>query len=103
LSRSPFSFIGYPLIVVLFLYFFLHIWYNKRRKSERTQSAQEAQKGRATMNEKAAEARRAYKRKWARENPEKVKAQQERYWVKQAAKAAERATTPPADGLPERA
>jgi len=55
------------------------------------------------MNEKAAEARRAYKRQWARENPEKVKAQQERYWAKQAAKAAERATTPPADGLPERA
>jgi len=56
------------------------------------------------MNEKAAEARRAYKRKWARENPDKVKAQQERYWAKQAAKAAaaEQATIPPADSLPER-
>lgn len=40
------------------------------------------------MNEAAAEARRAYKRKWARDNPDKVKAQQERYWARQAAKAA---------------
>lgn len=41
------------------------------------------------MNAKAAAARREYKRKWARENPEKVKAQQERYWTKKAAEAAE--------------
>lgn len=40
------------------------------------------------MNEKAAEARRAYKRAWARNNPEKVRAQQERYWQRQAEKAA---------------
>lgn len=40
------------------------------------------------MNENAAAARRAYKRKWARENPEKVRAQQERYWSKKAAEAA---------------
>lgn len=39
------------------------------------------------MNEKAAAARRAYKRKWARANPDKVKAAQERYWTKQAAQA----------------
>lgn len=37
------------------------------------------------MTEAAAEARRAYKRKWAGANPEKVKAQQERYWEKKAA------------------
>ncbi len=37
------------------------------------------------MNEKAKEARRAYRRKWAKDNPEKVKAQQERYWQKKAA------------------
>lgn len=37
------------------------------------------------MNEQAAAARRAYKRKWAKENPEKVKAQQEKYWTKRAA------------------
>lgn len=36
------------------------------------------------MNEQAKEARRAYKREWARANPEKVKAQQERYWTKKA-------------------
>ena len=34
------------------------------------------------MTNEAIEARRAYKRKWARENPDKVKAQQERYWAK---------------------
>lgn len=32
----------------------------------------------------AAEARRAYKREWARRNPDKVKAAQERYWQKKA-------------------
>lgn len=46
------------------------------------------QEGGKSMNEKAATARRAYKRKWAKENPEKVKAQQERYWTKKAAEAA---------------
>lgn len=40
------------------------------------------------MNEKATAARRAYKRKWAKANPEKVRAQQERYWTKKAAQAA---------------
>ena len=39
------------------------------------------------MNEAAAEARRAYKRKWNRENRDKVKAQQERYWTRKAEKA----------------
>lgn len=37
------------------------------------------------MNKAALEARRAYKRKWAKENPDKVKAAQERYWTKKAA------------------
>ena len=48
------------------------------------------------MNEKAKEARRAYKRKWARENPEKVKEYQARYWEKKAkaAAAAEAAVDP---------
>lgn len=31
------------------------------------------------------EARRAYKREWARRNPEKVKQYQERFWAKKAA------------------
>ncbi len=39
------------------------------------------------MNEKAIEARRAYKRKWAKEHPEKVREHQERYWTKKAAQA----------------
>lgn len=37
----------------------------------------------------AAEARRAYKREWARKNPDKVKAAQERYWKKKAAQMQE--------------
>ena len=40
------------------------------------------------MTDKAKEARRAYKRKWAKENPEKIRAQQERYWNKKAEAAA---------------
>jgi len=40
------------------------------------------------MNEQAAAARRAYRRKWAKENPDKVRAQQERYWAKKAAEQA---------------
>lgn len=39
-------------------------------------------------NEKAAAARRAYQREWAKQNPEKVKAAQERYWAKKAEQAA---------------
>lgn len=41
------------------------------------------------MSEQAKAARRAYKAAWARNNPEKVKAQQERYWAKRAAQAAQ--------------
>lgn len=40
------------------------------------------------MTEQAAAARRAYKREWAKQNPEKVRAQQERYWSKKAQQAA---------------
>lgn len=49
---------------------------------------QEAQ----NVDEKAKEARRAYKRAWNRRNPEKVKAAQERYWSRraEAAEAQER-------------
>ena len=36
------------------------------------------------MTDAAKEARRAYKRKWARENPDKIRAQQDRYWSKRA-------------------
>jgi len=41
------------------------------------------------MSEQAKAARRAYKAEWARKNPDKVKAQQERYWAKRAAQAAQ--------------
>ena len=37
----------------------------------------------------AAAARREYKRKWAKANPDKVKAQQERYWTKKAEQQAQ--------------
>lgn len=37
------------------------------------------------MNEKAKEARRAYKREWNRRNRDKVQAAQARYWEKKAA------------------
>lgn len=38
------------------------------------------------MTEQAREARRAYRRKWNRENRDKVKAAQERYWERKAQK-----------------
>ena len=45
--------------------------------------------GMSGRSAQAKAARRDYKRKWAKQNPEKVKAQQERYWTKKAAEAAE--------------
>ena len=39
------------------------------------------------MSEAAREARNAYKRKWAKDNPEKVKAATRRYWEKKAQEA----------------
>lgn len=39
------------------------------------------------MTPKALEARKAYKREWARKNPEKVREYQSRYWSKKAAQA----------------
>lgn len=41
------------------------------------------------MTEEAKEARRAYKRKWAKENADKVRASQERYWQRKAEQGAE--------------
>lgn len=40
------------------------------------------------MNEQAVAARRAYKREWAKRNPDKIRAQQERFWNKKAAEYA---------------
>ena len=36
------------------------------------------------MDKQATEARRAYKRAWAKANPEKIREQQKRYWAKKA-------------------
>lgn len=36
------------------------------------------------ITDKAVEARRAYKREWARNNPEKVRAYQKKFWEKKA-------------------
>lgn len=36
------------------------------------------------MTDAAKEARREYRRQWAKNNPDKVRAMQERYWEKQA-------------------
>lgn len=41
------------------------------------------------MTEQAIAARRAYKKMWARKNPDKVRAAQERYWQKRAAQQAQ--------------
>lgn len=40
-----------------------------------------------TMTEAAREARNAYQRRWAKENPEKIKAAHARYWEKKAEQA----------------
>ena len=45
-------------------------------------------KGGDTVTEESKEARRAYKREWARKNPEKVRAAQDRYWERRAAEQA---------------
>lgn len=43
------------------------------------------------MTEQAKEARKTYKREWARKNRDKVRAANERYWQKRAEQAAEKA------------
>ena len=66
--------------------------------------AQEVQKERRnTMTEQAAAARRAYKRKWAKENPDKVKAQQERYWQRKAEQEAAATAHPAPAEMPAQA
>lgn len=48
------------------------------------------------MTEQAMEARRAYKRKWARENRDKIREQQARYWQRQAEKQEQEPAKEPA-------
>lgn len=45
------------------------------------------------LTEQAIAARRAYKRAWARKNPDKVKQSQERYWQRRAEQQAQEQQT----------
>lgn len=45
-------------------------------------------KNKEALSNEAREARNAYKRKWAKDNPEKVKDYTRRYWEKKAREAA---------------
>ena len=80
--------------------FSLSLWYNMHKKLitilKATRGAKS--KGGERMNEAAKEARRAYKRKWAQDNPDKVKAAQERYWTRQGEKLKQEKRTPAATG-----
>ena len=51
-----------------------------------------------TMTEAAKEARRAYKRAWTKNNPDKIRAQQERYWNRRAMREAALQNAEQADG-----
>ena len=51
-------------------------------KTENTENTSNTKN--TTMSEAARKARNAYKRKWAKENPDKVKATMCRYWEKRA-------------------
>lgn len=44
------------------------------------------------MTDAAIKARNEYRRAWAKKNPDKVRAQQQRYWAKKAAAAAQQQT-----------
>lgn len=44
------------------------------------------------MNEAAREARRLYKKEWRKNNPDKVREYNKRYWEKKAAQSAEGGT-----------
>ena len=52
------------------------------------------------MTDAAKEARRAYKRAWNHNNPEKVKAHRERFYEKKAAEAAAAAQREAAEAAP---
>ena len=54
------------------------------------------------LSEQAKEARRKYKREWARKNPDKVRAAECRHWEKVAAREAAQAGEMQAAEQPER-
>lgn len=85
---------GSGLAFFFFLVFFLFLWYNIRKKFSKRKRRGNFKKrkrkgGNKMLSEQAIAARRKYKNEWARNNPEKVKAQQERYWQKRAAQQAQ--------------
>lgn len=45
------------------------------------------------------EARREYMREWRKKNPEKLRAAQERYWMKKASEIAAKREKPPENGV----
>lgn len=51
------------------------------------------------MQELKREARREYAREWRKRNPERVKATQERYWMRKAAEIAAKREKPPQNGV----
>lgn len=51
------------------------------------------------MEELKREARREYQREWRKKNPDKLKAAQERYWLKKAAEIAAKREKPPENGV----
>lgn len=54
-------------------------------KSKKRKTVQQAREGvRTQMTEAAKQARREYKRRWAREHPEQIREHQARYWAKRA-------------------
>lgn len=69
------------------------MWYNKYKKYKRYNKYIKYTKGGYIMTEAAKEARRQYARKWAKKNPEKIKAAKTRYWEKKARAANEQCKT----------
>lgn len=51
------------------------------------------------MQELKREVRREYMREWRKNNPDKLKAAQERYWLKKAAEIAAKREKPPENGV----
>ena len=51
------------------------------------------------MQELKREARREYAREWRKRNPERVKATQERYWMRKAAEIVAKREKPPENGV----
>lgn len=50
------------------------------------------------MQELKREARREYQRQWRKKNPDKLKAAQDRYWMRKAAEIAAKREKPPISG-----